>query len=878
MILKGAGYPFRRAALNRASKGGQLYRVLLEKDAEFKASQYVNFFESMHTIFNPRRPHKWYTIEFYGNVQGVHTFAWLSKGISWEFLQANLNAVHPAAEIEPSEDYMKLHNNFEGYHKACAVLELESHYLFNLVQTDKDKQITADIIATLCAAMQNLDENCHVGVQFVLRPVSRKVSRKAYALLNAYKKTGSRPKKARYFPRLAPYMENLIAFIRAVEHTGRGTAGADKIKDLIPQSKLAPLQEKVEAGVYYDLQVRIFVAHKKSVVKPNEILQTVISAFAPASENNRLRPRRIRRDGMLLRTLRIYPTSGFMKEYAKRRVHTYPLQNFVTPAELVTILHYPSKNIPNVVRLQAKKLPVPAGIHTYNSVQEAWRDGAIVFGKSNYRGRVRYLGFKDLWMLMQHAYVIGGTGAGKSYFLTFLALQIARHTGLTFFDVKGDVVDDFMRHLPKKEWNRVVYIDLHDSMRFIPFNILKQENMTGYNLATMIVSTFIKAFSAGSIKEHSASVLRKALLAVIDADPQGSLLEVYRMYTDEEYRKEIVRRMEKGTQYPDVLSYWRDIYEKLSTGDRKTEAGAIMNKLEMITQNERPRFTMCQTDNILNWRKLMDEKKIVLVNLSFGQNEDEILTFFGTLFTSFIAKATFSRDDTPRDQRVPHIFIVDEFERFVKMEGDMKKFLEMARSYGLGMILAHQTVEQVPPKLMGIIKDNTFSQIALPVGADSASEIADMLTSQAAPVTDEDLKSMAQYTGYARFRKLATQAFTFDALDMTKYFESVSWAEVEEWKDDFKDRYYKRIDEIKEDIYRRYRTIKVLGDVKEEKQKQQKQPKANWDSSGKIHKKNRLPKTADVFHTGVLNGQAKEVIPYEPQDFRQEDFKVQAEG
>src|SRR5690606_10642217 len=100
---------------------------------------------------------------------------------------------------------------------------------------------------------------------------------------------------------------------------------------------------------------------------------------------------------------------------------------------------------------------------------------------------------------------------------------------------------------------------------------------------------------------------------------------------------------------------------------------------------KRPRYTLCQKKNSLDWRKLMDSKSIILVNLSMGQNEPEILTFFGTLFTSFISKATFSRDDTHRDKRVPHFFIIDEFERFIHQAEDMQKFLEMARSYGLGL-------------------------------------------------------------------------------------------------------------------------------------------------------------------------------------------------
>jgi hypothetical protein len=152
---------------------------------------------------------------------------------------------------------------------------------------------------------------------------------------------------------------------------------------------------------------------------------------------------------------------------------------------------------------------------------------------------------------------------------------------------------------------------------------------------------------------------------------------------------------------------------------------------------------------------------------------------------------------------VPHIGIWDEFERFIQQDGDMKKFLEMARSYGLGVALAHQSVEQIPTDLLGMIEDNTFSQIALPIGTKSAPKIKTMFPN----VTEEDLTSMEEYTGFGRFKKLAPAPFTFDSLDMTDFFPSVSWEEVEEWKTAYKKKHYKYELEIKEDINARYALV-----------------------------------------------------------------------
>lgn len=798
MLFKTLMYPYKRKKLDKASEDGKLYQIYIEKDAQFKPSQYNNFFDSMYTVYNPQDTNRWMTFEFHGSQAGIGLYSWLSGGITHHFLQSNINSVHPSAEIELAKADYASFGRLYGKEVSCAVLELDSHYLFNTLQSDGER-VGADLMASLCASMQNLDDNEEVAVQFLLRPVHFRSLNIAYSHFELYKRFGRRPTRLHYpYAKYNPYLEVPKALMGAVQHAFVGSAGGKEV-----HHSMNSIQKKLEAGVYFDLLIRVVTTHPVFGRSKNR-LDTVISSFAPSTDKNRLRPYSDYKDTTPFKFMKMTERSKFLRDFENRRIHTYPIENYVTPPELATMLHFPDKDIPGVIRLRAKKLPVPEGVCQYNSVKEAWKDGAIVFGRSNFRGREKFLAFKDLKMLMQHLYCIGGTGSGKSYWLSFIALQVAEHSGLTFFDVKGDIVDDFLRHLPKKHWNRVVYIDLHNDEWFIPFNILRQPGMSVYNLSTMIVSTFVKCFSEGSIKEHSQNVLRQALIAVISTDPEGSILEVYRMFTDETYLDSTIKKLEERAEYPDVLNYWKNTFKPLKASGRKGECGAITNKLQAITQNERPRYTLCQKKNSVNWRKLMDEKAIILVNLSMGQNEPEILKFFGTLFTSFISKATFSRDDVHRDQRVPHFFIVDEFEMFIHQSEDMQKFLEMARSYGLGLGLAHQNTAQITNKaLLGTIKDNTFTQVSLLIGQDSATEIARMFP-EASP---EDLQSMLEYTGFGRLKKLSPKSFTFDNPDMADYYESVSWEEVEEWKDMYRRKHYHHKLSIKEEIDERYSLI-----------------------------------------------------------------------
>jgi hypothetical protein len=315
----------------------------------------------------------------------------------------------------------------------------------------------------------------------------------------------------------------------------------------------------------------------------------------------------------------------------------------------------------------------------------------------------------------------------------------------------------------------------------------------------MIVSVFLKLSSEGSIKEHSQSILRRALIAVISTNEKGSILEVYRMFTDEAYLDLTLGKMQCETEFPDVLSYWQS-YKAMKPKARQMEAKAILNKLEIITQNELPRYSMCQSESLFNWRKLLDEKAIIIVNFAMDKNTKEIISFFGTLFTAFISNAVFSRGNIQEKNRVPHVLFMDEFEMFIDQSEDLQKFLEVARSYGLGLTMAHQSVEQIPDKLMGMIEDNTFTQISLLIGTKSASKIKNMFPG----VTEEDLTSMLEHTGYARLKKLHPAPFTFDSIDMNEYFKSAGLQAVQQWKNTYKSQYYKNINSIKDDIQNRY--------------------------------------------------------------------------
>jgi DNA helicase HerA-like ATPase len=491
--------------------------------------------------------------------------------------------------------------------------------------------------------------------------------------------------------------------------------------------------------------------------------------------------------------------TAFIDAIHSRHCSVEVSNNLLSPAEMASFLHYPDASVAYVHRLRSKKMPVPEGILVFDSYDEAKAAGAIVFGYTAFRGKFKYVAFSDLKMLMQHCYIIGATGSGKTTLLQMLVLEIIDQCGVTFFDVKGDAVKKLMKFLPPKYEHRLNYVDLSDDDYYIPLNILKIPGLDIYDLATLLVTVFVTVFGEQSIQFKSQNTLRQALLGVLATDKEGSILEVYRMFTDENYLDLTIERLEKLDDFPDVLAYWKK-YKDMKPTKRAGEHDAILNKLQLITQNKRPRYTLCQKQNALDMRKLIDSKALNLVNLDMGKNDAMIQRFFGTVITALLRKAFYSRSDIPEEKRVPHVFILDEFEKFTKQDEDFKDLLALVRSYGGGLILTHQSVEQLTQSMLALITDNTFTQIALNVGDGSGRAVANMFPG----FVSDDLTSLVPHQAVGRLKKLNPQPFTFETLDFTKIYTDFGEDYVTEMIRRTHKLRYRPLYAIKDEINQRY--------------------------------------------------------------------------
>lgn len=313
----------------------------------------------------------------------------------------------------------------------------------------------------------------------------------------------------------------------------------------------------------------------------------------------------------------------------------------------------------------------------------------------------------------RHMYVIGKTGMGKSTLLENMAIQDIRNgEGMAFIDPHGSAVEKLLDFIPPERVNDVVYFAPFDLDNPIAFNVMED---VGYDKRHLVVSGLMATFKKIWVDAWSARmeyILSNTILALLEY-PGATLLGVNRMYTDKNYRKKVVDNIKD----PLVKSFWVD--EFANYGDRYTQEAtpAIQNKIGQFTSNPLIRNIIGQPDSSFDIRKLMDERKILIVNLSKGLVGETNMQLLGSMITTRIFLAAMSRADLPAHElaKAPNFyFYVDEFQNFAN--DTFSGILSEARKYKLNLLIAHQYVAQMDEEVQAAVFGNVGTTVTFRVG------------------------------------------------------------------------------------------------------------------------------------------------------------------
>ena len=314
----------------------------------------------------------------------------------------------------------------------------------------------------------------------------------------------------------------------------------------------------------------------------------------------------------------------------------------------------------------------------------------------------------------RHMYVIGKTGMGKSTVLENMAVQdIKNGEGLAFIDPHGKSADLLLDYIPKERVEDVIYFAPFDVDHPIAFNVMED---VGYDKRHLVVSGLMSAFKKIWVDAWSARmeyILSSTLLALLEY-PGSTLLSINRMFSDKEYRKKVVENVTDTT----VKAFWEEEFARYTDRFAAEATPAIQNKVGQFTSNPLIRNIIGQPNSSFDLRKVIDEKKIFIVNLSKGRIGEVNANLLGSMIITKLYLSAMSRADVEEEElnKLPNFFLyVDEFQSFANES--FADILSEARKYKLNLTLAHQYIEQMAEEVRDAVFGNIGTMITFRVGA-----------------------------------------------------------------------------------------------------------------------------------------------------------------
>jgi hypothetical protein len=339
------------------------------------------------------------------------------------------------------------------------------------------------------------------------------------------------------------------------------------------------------------------------------------------------------------------------------------------------------------------------------------------FAITNYRDIRQRFGIKQK-NRRGHMYLIGKTGTGKSTLLQNMAAHdIEMGYGLALVDPHGDLAEEILELVPERRIKDVIYFDPADLEYPVAFNPL--ENVSPdhrYLVASGMISVLKKVWAEfwGPRLEH---ILRNALLTLLE-NPGSTLLDLPRLLTDDKFREVLLRRV----NHPQVREFWFAEFAKYSVWLRSEAISPILNKVGQFLTSIPLRNIVGQRKSTFDLCTIMDEGKVLIVNLAKGRIGEDNCSLLGAMLVTKIQLAALSRADVPEGNRRAFYLYVDEFHNFLTLS--FADVLSEARKYGLNLVLAHQYLEQLDEKLRAAVFGNVGTIISFRVGVEDARLLA----------------------------------------------------------------------------------------------------------------------------------------------------------
>ncbi len=688
---------YRNRNREKDSLNSVLLQVAVSRDNETKIDAAEQLFSSLASIGKGGMlklgPHL--SFEIVGMPGDIRFYVHVPQKLQ-DLVEKQINGAYPEAEILVVEDKNKrtggsvIGNEYNIFSKvgkvAFASLKLKGQ-AYMPIKVFKD--LPVDPLSSITSVLAKMTDEEGAAIQILVTPADSKWQKAGRYYISKTKKLEANPETAKY-------------------------AGDAK--------ELEAIENKISKPGF-NVVIRIVVS-SSTKESANVHLENIINAFSQFNGLNSFTKNRNLFKGM------------FMTDFIYRHVPMRGQTSVLTNEELATIFHFPNKSVstPNIFWITAKRAPAPHQIPT----------SGLYLGKSTYRGLVKQV-FMDLDDRRRHMYIIGKTGTGKSEFLKDMIMQdIKRGMGLAVIDPHGDLIEDILPLVPPQRAEDVIFFDPSDTKRPMGFNMLDaQTEEQKHYVVTSIIGLMYKLFDpnkTGIIGPRFEHAIRNAMLTVM-YQRGSTFVEVVRALTDSHFVQELLPKVED----PIVRRYWTDQIAQTNDFHKSEVLDYIVSKFGRFVTNKNIRNIIGQSESAFNFRKVMDEGKILLINLSKGKIGEENSNFLGLVLVPKILIAAMSRQDMPKDERRDFFLYVDEFQNFATP--DFAQILSEARKYKLNLIVANQFIGQMEEDVKNAIFGNVGSVVSFRVGVTDAN----YLQHEFQPVfTEADLINVERFNTYVK--------------------------------------------------------------------------------------------------------------------------------
>ena len=363
-----------------------------------------------------------------------------------------------------------------------------------------------------------------------------------------------------------------------------------------------------------------------------------------------------------------------------------------------------------------------------------------LFGETNFRNERRRFGIKTDDR-RRHMYIIGKTGMGKTTLMENLIMHdINAGHGCCYIDPHGDTADTLLEYIPSHRINDVVYFNPADVQYPVGFNILETESEDQKPLIASGLMGVFKKIWPDVWSARMEYILMNCVLALLDY-PGATLLGINRLLVDKDYRTRVVAKIRD----PIVKTFWIAEYAGWSERYATEAIAPVQNKVGQFLSSSIIRNIVAQVKSTINLRKIMDDGKILIANLSKGRIGEDNMRLLGGMLVTKMQLAAQERQNVSADERRDFYLFVDEFQNF--SNESFASILSEARKFKLNLVVAHQYIEQLDEQVAAAIFGNVGTLISMRVGAVDAEK----LEPEFAPTfTQEDLLNLAKYQIYLK--------------------------------------------------------------------------------------------------------------------------------